>query len=726
MRRPIVLAAVLLALVQLQPVRLAGQAPALRGFPSDSLAAQRALEDKFRAVPDPARLREYMRAMTEEPHVAGRPGSKKVADYALAKFKSFGLEASIEEFEAYMPWPLERRLEMVAPVGRAMLIQEPPVASDPDSTDNDQTPTYNAYSADGDVTGEVVYVNYGVPADYEQLEKLGVSVKGKIVLSRYGGSWRGIKPKVAYEHGAIGCLIFSDPKDDGFFQGEVYPDGPYRPEFGVQRGSVMDMPIHTGDPLTPGWGSTAGGKKLPVSEAKTILKIPVMPIAWGDALPIFQAMRGPVAPESWRGGMPVTYRMGGGPLKMRLKLTHEWKSRPLYNVVVRIPGATLPDEWVMFGNHHDAWVNGADDPVSGAVSLMEVARGLGELVKGGWRPKRTIVLALWDGEEWGLLGSTEWAEAHRDELNGKGVVYINTDGTGKGWLNAGGSHSLQQFVTEVARDINDPRTGKPVLEVGRRKAIEGLPEAERAEAEKDPNIRIAPLGSGSDFTPFLQHLTVASLNLSFGGESPGGVYHSVYDSFEWYTRFSDTDFTYGRTLAQVTGTAVLRLSEAAVLPFRFSDMSDTLARYAADVQKLHAGKKDAPAIDFAPLTAAVAALSKASMAFEKAHAGVPAASAKALQTQEEALKVVNQLVFSSERRLGNEAGLPRRDWFRHQIYAPGFYTGYGVKTLPQIREGLEEGQWDEARQGVTKVAAAINALAAQVDRASAGLSRVGK
>ncbi len=726
MRRPLVLAAILLAVFQFDAPRLSGQTPALRGFSSEGLAAQRALEEKFRAVPDPARLREYMQAMSAEPHVAGRPGSRKVAEYALEKFRSFGLNAVIEEHEAYMPWPTERRLEMVAPTGRAMLIQEPPVAGDPDSTDNDQTPTFNAYSADGDVTGEVVYVNYGVPADYEQLEKLGVSVKGKIVLARYGGSWRGIKPKVAYEHGAIGCLIYSDPKDDGFFQGEVYPGGPYRPEFGVQRGSVMDMPIHTGDPLTPGWGASAGGKKLPVSEAKTILKIPVMPISWGDALPIFQAMRGPVAPEAWRGALPTTYRLGAGPATIRLRLQHDWRSRPLYNVIVRIPGATLPDEWVMFGNHHDAWVNGADDPISGAVSLMEVGRGLGELLKGGWRPKRTIVLALWDGEEWGLLGSTEWAEAHRDELNGKGVVYINTDGTGKGWLNAGGSHSLQQFVTEVARDVNDPRTGKPVLEVARQKAIAGLPEGERALAEKDPNIRIAPLGSGSDFTPFLQHLTVASLNLGFGGESSGGVYHSVYDSFEWYTRFSDGDFTYGRTLAQVTGTAVLRLSEASVLPFRFSDMSDTLARYVADVQKLHADNKNAPAIDFVPLTAAVAALSKASMAFEKAHAVVPAASAKALQTQEEALKVVNQLVFSSERRLGNDAGLPRRDWFRHQVYAPGYYTGYGVKTLPQIREGLEEGQWDEARQGVTKVAAAISALAAQVDRASAGLSRIGR
>ncbi len=602
---------------------LAGQATPIRGFSSDAASTQRALEERFRALPDAARLREYMKAMSAEPHVAGRPGSKVVAEYALEKFKSFGLDATIEVAEAYMPWPRERRLEMVQPTGRAMLIQEPPVPQDPDSLDEDQTPTYNAYSADGEVTGEVVYVNFGMPADYEELEKAGVSVKGKIVLARYGGGWRGIKPKVAWEHGAIGCLIYSDPKDDGFYQGDVFPVGPYRPEYGVQRGSVMDMPVHTGDPLTPGWGAEPGGRKLPVAEAKTILKIPVMPIAWGDAKPLLEAMRGPVAPEAWRGALPTTYRLGPGPAAVRLKLAFDWQNRPLYNVIVRIDGSTLPDEWVIFGNHHDAWVNGADDPISGAVSLMEVARGLGELMKTGWKPKRTIILALWDGEEWGLLGSTEWAEKHDAELRGKGVVYINTDGTGKGWLGAGGSHSLQQFISEVARDVNDPKTGKPVLELARRKAIDALPEAERAEAEKDPNIRIQPLGSGSDFTPFLQHLTVASLNLGFGGESPGGVYHSVYDSFEWYTKYSDGDFTFGRTLSQVTGTAVLRLSEAAVLPFRFSDMSDTLSRYVAEVQKLHAGKKDAPPIDFAPLTAAVSALSKASLAFEKAYGAVP-------------------------------------------------------------------------------------------------------
>jgi N-acetylated-alpha-linked acidic dipeptidase len=723
MRRSVALLPLLVVLFALAGMPAGGQAPGIRGFPEQALAEQRALEERFRAVPSPDRLREYMQAMSAEPHVAGRPGSLKVAEYALEKFKAFGLDAQIETHEAYMPWPTERRLDLVAPEGYTMTIHEPPVPSDPDSLDEDQTPIFNAYSADGDVTGEVVYVNYGVPADYEQLEKLGISVKGKIVLARYGGSWRGIKPKVAWEHGAIGCLIYSDPRDDGYFQGDVYPVGPYRPEFGAQRGSVMDMPVHPGDPLTPGYGSEPGGRKLEPADATTILKIPVMPISWGDALPIFKTMQGPVAPEAWRGALPITYKVGPGPAKVRLKLRFDWRSRPLYNVIARIEGTTFPDEWIVFGNHHDAWVNGADDPISGAVALMETARGLGELVRTGWKPKRTIVLALWDGEEWGLLGSTEWAEKHRDDLTGKGVVYINTDGTGKGWLGAGGSHALQQFITEVARDVNDPRTGKPLLEEARRRSILALPEASRAEAEKDPAWRIAPLGSGSDYTPFLQHLTLASLNLGFGGESPGGVYHSAYDSFTWYTTFSDTDFTYGRALSQVTGTAILRLSEAPVLPFRFSDTSETLSRYVAEIQKLHEGKPGAPPLDLGPVTGAIDRLARSAQRYEKAYASVPGASAAAMLTRTEALRVLNELVYSSERRLGNEKGLPRRSWFRHQIYAPGFYTGYGVKTLPQIREGIEEGQWDEAREGVANVSAAIGALAEQIDRATAALGR---
>ena len=506
-----------------------------------------------------------------------------------------------------MPWPTERLVEMVAPTRAAMAIKEPVLSEDPDSSDADTTPVFNAYSADGDATGEVVYVNYGMPADYEQLKELGVDVKGKVVLARYGGGWRGIKPKVAYEHGAVACLIYSDPRDDGYFQGDVYPVGAYRPEQGVQRGSVMDMPVHPGDPLTPGWAAEPGGKKLARESSATILKIPVLPISYGDALPLLKAMKGPVAPQEWRGALPMTYHVGPGPAQARVKLAFEWQNRPLHNVIVRIEGSTFPDEWIIFGNHHDAWVNGAEDPISGAMALMETARGLSELLKTGWRPKRTLILALWDGEEWGLLGSTEWAEKHAAELRDKAAVYINTDSSGKGWLSVGGSHGLQQFMTEVARDVMDPRTGKPVAEESRRRQVMSMPEAERAAREKDAALWLEPLGSGSDFTPFLQHLTLSALNVGFGGESNGGIYHSVYDTVNWYTKFSDGDFSYGRTLSQLTGTLLLRLADAPVLPFQFSDTADTLMRYVVELEKLAAEKKDSK-VDLAPVRAAVEAL----------------------------------------------------------------------------------------------------------------------
>lgn len=698
------------------------QSSAIRGFPADSTAAQRQREEQFRRVPDSARLKEYLTAMAGEPHVAGRPGSRRVAEYALEKFTSWGLDAKIETFEALMPWPTDRLVEMTAPTRVTMAIKEPALPSDPDSSDADHTPTFNAYSADGDVTGEVVYVNYGMPADYEKLEEMKISVTGKIVLARYGAGWRGIKPKVAWEHGAIGCLIYSDPRDDGYFQGDVYPEGPFRPEQGVQRGSVMDMPVHTGDPLSPGWASEPGGKKLAQADAATILKIPVLPISWGDALPLLKAMKGPVAPEEWRGALPLTYHVGPGPAEARIKLAFDWQSRPLHNVIVRIEGSTFPDEWIIFGNHHDAWVNGADDPTSGAVSLMETARGLSELLKTGWRPKRTLILALWDGEEWGLLGSTEWAEKHAAELREKAAVYINTDSTGKGWLNVGGSHGLQQFMTEVARDVMDPRTGKPVAEESRRRQVMGMPEAERAAREKDSALWLAPLGSGSDFTPFLQHLTLSALNVGFGGESPGGIYHSVYDTVTWYTKFSDGDFAYGRTLSQLTGTLLLRLADAPVLPFQFTDTAATLMRYVAELEKLSAERKDAK-VNIAPVRAAVESLGKAGQAFEQAYARVDRAQSTALVGRAE-LRALNTLLLQSERKLGNSDGLPRRDWFKHQIYAPGFYTGYGVKTMPQIREGLEERRYDEAQGGVRTVSAAVNALAAQVQQAAQALEKV--
>jgi len=700
------------------------QAPVIRGFPSDAVAAERQREEQFRKVPDSARLKEYMMAMAGEPHVAGRPGSRRVAEYALGQFKSWGLDAKIESFEALMPWPSERVLEMVAPARTALTITEPVLAEDPDSNDADLTPTFNAYSADGDATGEVVYVNYGMPADYDRLEKMGISVKGKIVLARYGGGWRGIKPKVAYEHGAVGCLIYSDPRDDGYFQGDVYPAGPFRPEQGVQRGSVMDMPVHPGDPLSPGWASEPGAKKLAQADSATILEIPVMPISYGDALPLLKAMTGPVAPQEWRGALPVTYHVGPGPAQVHLKLAFDWQNRPLHNVIVRIEGSTFPDEWIIFGNHHDAWVNGADDPISGAVALMETGRGLAELLKTGWRPKRTIILALWDGEEWGLLGSTEWAEKHAAELRDKAAVYINSDSSGKGWLNVGGSHGLQQLMTEVAREVMDPRTGQPVAEESRRRQVMNVPEGDKAVREKDLGLWLEPLGSGSDFTPFLQHLTLSSLNVGFGGESSGGIYHSAYDSVAWYTKFSDGEFLYGRTLAQLTGTLLLRLSDAAVLPFQFTDTADTLMRYVVELEKLAADKKDAK-VNLAPVRAAVDALRQAGQDYEQAYARVDRAPSAALLGRQE-LRAVNKLLLQSERKLGNGDGLPRRDWFKHQIYAPGFYTGYGVKTMPQIREGLEENRFDEAQGGVRTVSAAVNALASHVQEAAAALQKAAR
>jgi len=693
------------------------QSQPIRGFPDDAVAAQRQREEQFRKIPDAARLKEYMEAMAGEPHVAGQPSSKKVADYALAKFKSFGLDAKLEEFEAMMPWPIETTVEVVAPEKYVLRVKEPVLPEDPDS--GDQTPLYNAYSSDGNVTAEVVYVNYGMPADYERLKELGVDVKGKIVIARYGAGWRGIKPKVAYEHGAVGCLIYSDPRDDGYYAGDVYPAGPYRPEYGAQRGSVMDMPIRAGDPLTPGYGSEPGGKKIRVEDAETILKIPVLPISYGDATPILRQLKGKVVPNEWKGALPFTYHVGPGPAQVHMNLRFEWKNRPLYNVVARIPGTTRANEWIIFGNHHDAWVSGADDPISGAVSLMETARGLGELLKTGWRPARTIVLALWDGEEWGLLGSTEWAEKHDAELKQKAAVYINTDGTGKGWLNTGGSHGLQQFMNEVAKDINDPRTGKPVFDEARRRAVLGEPEADRKAAEADPSLRLSPLGSGSDFTPFLQHLTLSALNFGFGGESPGGVYHSAYDTIKWYQTYSDGDYSYGRTLSQLTGTLVLRLAEAPVLPFQFTDTADTLMRYVVELEKLAESKKDSK-VDMKMVRNAVESLRESAQAFEKAYAGVGKANTQTLLARKE-LQDLNRLLLTSEQKLGNTEGLPRRDWFKHQIYAPGFYTGYGVKTMPQIREGLEEGRFTEAQGGVRTVSAAVNALSAQVNAAAKAL-----
>ena len=500
-----------------------GPAPALGGYSDEAARLEREWEAKFQAIPSPENLREYNRRMSARPHHVGSAYDKDNAEWILAKFKEWGLDAQIETFEVLFPTPKERAVELVEPTKFVAKLQEPTVPVDPTSSQHDeQLPTYNAYSADGDVTGPLVYVNYGVPEDYEKLERLGVSVKGAIVISRYGASWRGIKPKVAAEHGAIGCLIYSDPKDDGYYEGEVFPAGAYRPPDGVQRGSVMDMVIHPGDPLTPAVGATKDAKRLPLSEVKVFTKIPTLPISYGDAQPLLAALKGPVAPAEWRGALPITYRLGPGPAKVHLKVKANWDSKTIYNVIVKIPGAVYPDEWIVRGNHHDAWVYGADDPVSAMAAEMEEARGFAALLKQGWKPKRTIIYCAWDGEEEGLLGSTEWAEAHADELRQHAVAYLNTDANGRGYFYAGGSHTLEKFINGVARDITDPEKQIPVW---KRRQLQRIAEAEspeeRAEARTRPDWRIGALGSGSDYTAFIDHLGVASLNLGYGGEDDG-------------------------------------------------------------------------------------------------------------------------------------------------------------------------------------------------------------
>ena len=691
----------------------------LRGYTQSSAATEVDWETKFRAIPSPDNMREYMNRLAAEPHHLGSAYDRQNAEYIRDKFKSWGLDASIEEFEVLFPTPKERVLEMIEPTRFKAVLKEPAVAEDPDSSDENQLPTYNAYSCDGDVTGQLVYVNYGVPSDYEELAKLGVDVKGKIAIARYGGSWRGIKPKVAAEHGAIGCIIYSDPRDDGYFQGDVFPVGPYRPEQGVQRGSVMDSPIHPGDPLTPGWGAVKGARRIPREESEVITKIPVLPVSYGDALPMLKAMTGPVAPEAWRGALPLTYHVGPGPARVHLKVSFEWSVTPLYDVIGKIEGSTTPDQWVILGNHHDGWVNGADDPTSGMVTVMEAAHGFGDLLKQGWKPARTVVVCAWDGEEEGLLGSTEWVETHAEELKQKAVLYVNSDSNGKGQMRAGGSHSLERLVNEAARDVQQPRRKGSVLEAARdRRSRQARTDEDTRQAATRQDLAIGALGSGSDYTPFLQHLGIASLNTGFGGEDGGGVYHSIYDSIYWYTKFSDgATFEHGRALAQLNGTIVMRVADAEVLPFEFGNLAETIGRYVSEIDKLP--KKDAPAqgspaIDLAPLSTAVHSLGESARRYEVA---LTKATTRGFGNVKD-LRALNTLLYQSERKLTNEQGLPQRPWFVHVLYAPGFYTGYGVKTIPGVRESIEQRQWKNIPGQVKNAAAAIESMAAQVDAAA--------
>ncbi len=710
--------ALLLAAVLAVPLAAQQPLPPIRGFPRDALAAEVRLEQTLRAVPNRDTLRAQMRDLSAIPHEAGTERSRAVAERILARFKAFGLDAHIETFEALMPRPVTRTVELVGPERFVAQLKEPALPDDPTSGQTDQLPTFNAYSPDGDVTGELVYVNYGIPEDYHVLDSLGISVKGKIVIARYGNSWRGIKPKVAAEHGAIGCLIYSDPRDDGFFEDDIYPKGPMRPWQGVQRGSVMDMPIHPGDPLSPGWASVAGGRRLTLAEATTIEKIPVLPISYGDAMPLLRNLSGPVAPERWRGALPITYHIGGGPARVHLAVSFDWKTRPLYDVIATIRGSTDPDQWVIYGNHHDAWVNGANDPIAGQVALDETARSLGALLKTGWRPARTIILAAWDGEEWGLLGSTEWAEGHAAELADKAVTYYNSDTNDRGWFGASGSHALQAFFEQVARDITDPVTGKSALD-----AAQGHDRARRSrDSTADTAFSIAALGSGSDYSTFIDHLGIASADVRYGGETHDGIYHSIYDSWTFYGRFLDTSYAYGVAEAQTMGTALVRMADAPVLPFEFRAAARTYRRYADEVEKLAQKNDTTKGLDLSAVRGALGRLDSAAARYEAAIGPLENTPAETLRRRHAALAPINHQIAQTERALTDSAGLPNRPWYAHLIYAPGFYTGYGVKTLPGIREAVEQRRPAEAQAQAARVAAALDRLAAAVDRASTALA----
>jgi N-acetylated-alpha-linked acidic dipeptidase len=724
-------------------------------FISAQSSSPGSVDERFREITQAANIRSYMQRLSARPHHVGSPYAKDNAEWMLARFKEWGWDASIERFDVLFPTPKERVLELVEPTKFTAKLDEPVVSVDPTSGQkSEQLPSYNAYSIDGDVTAPLVYANYGRVEDYERLERMGVSTRGAIVLVRYGQIFRGVKAKIAFEHGASGCLIFSDPKDDGFAAGPVFPNGPMRPGDGVQRGSVSDLGSAAGDPLTIGIGAVPGARRTSIAESPIITKIPVLPISYGDAQPLLAAMGGPMAPEAWRGALPIPYRLGPGPAKAHLKVAFNWDTRPLYDVIAKIPGATFPDEWIIRGNHHDAWVNGANDPVSGMAPELEEARALGELRKRGWSPKRTIVYASWDGEEPGLLGSTEWVETHEKELREHAVAYINTDGNGRGFLNASGSHSLERFVNGVARDIPDPETGVSVWK--RRQAslvARGTPE-DRKEARERPDLRIGALGSGSDYTPFIQHAGVASINISFGDEDEDGIYHSIYDDFYFYTRFLDTDFAYGRAMAQTVGTAVIRLADADVVPIEFTSLAETVQKYGHELKELLSRKQDdirernrqiadgvfaamrdpkhpmpapqaeavPPAINFAPFDNAASALSESAHRYDRALG----ASRAALVANAAALGALNAKLRQAELQLVDDAGLPRRAWYRHLIYAPGFYTGYGVKTVPGVREGIEQGRYDEAEAEAVRASRALMRLAALIDRASADLEALAK
>jgi len=727
---------------------VANAAEVIRGFTDENSDNQYALEAELDKRINIQNMDDWMKYMTSKPHATGQPFDKEVAEFIASKFEEWGYETEIETYNVLMPTPKVRVVELVEPVKWSASLKEDAVADDPTSDQADRLPIYHSFSPDGDVTAEVVFVNQGLRADYEDLERRGIDVKGKIILAKYGGSWRGIKPKMAEEKGAIGALIYSDPADDGYTQGDVYPKGAWKHPTGAQRGSIMDLPTRPGDPLTPYVGATKDAERIDLEDVEIFVGIPTLPISYQDAQPILEALEGPVAPPRWRGGLPITYHMGPGPAKLHLKLEFNWDVVPTYNVIAKMKGSEFPDQWVIRGNHHDAWVHGAADPISGLVVEMEEARIIAEYAaETGWRPKRTIVFAAWGAEEQGLMGSVEWVENHAKELSEKAVAYINTDGNGAGFLGAGGSHTLEHFFDQIAHDVKDPIQGMSAAERVRSRNLMSSNPVVKARAEKSSHYYLSALGSGSDYSGFFQHLGIPSMNIGYGGEFGGGSYHTNYDSYHYYTKFRDPGLHYTKALGSVTGRVTTRLANADVLPFQFGNFARTVSEYADEMvtameqtrseverhnmlvrdghYKAAANIREAfqeptvreevPYINLSPMQNSVDRLQISAAAFDKAY---KAMGANGFKLRRNDVDKLDQLMFQIEAKLTRPEGLPRRPWYRHHVYAPGYYTGYGVKTLPGVREGIEEYKWGETQEQMVKLAEVLNAYCDQLDQAT--------
>jgi N-acetylated-alpha-linked acidic dipeptidase len=685
---------------------------AIPGF-RDSVAEQ-ALEKRFMAVPDAKLAEEHLRILTSAPHIAGSPEDKATADYVAKKFRDAGLDTEIVEYKVWFNYPQEISVDLTAPEGVHMHGPRPEhVEGDPFQDDPRVVQAYNAMSPSGDVEADVVYANYGSPADFDKLKSLNVDVRGKVVIVRYGQNFRGVKAFVAQERGAAGVIIYSDPKDDGYYRGDAYPKGPWRPASGVQRGSIGYMFQFAGDPTTPGVASTPSlpdSKRVTPAQSEQLAKIPVTPLSYADASPILENLAGPASPREWQGALPFTYHVGPGPAKVKIHLKQDYQYRTIWDVIGKVPGTASPDEWVVAGNHRDAWVYGAVDPNSGTAAMLETVHGIGELLKSGWKPRRTIVIGSWDAEEEGLIGSTEWGEDHAQQL-ANADSYFNMDvGVSGPKFEASAVPSLKQFIREIARAVPSPagttvyeewkKTGKPENQPSHQT---GDNSSDRPAAQVSSDVPVGDLGSGSDYTVFLQHLGVPSSDVRSIGDY--GVYHSVFDNFAWFKKFGDPDFRYEQQMSRVYGLEILRMAEADVLPYNYENYGKEVTFYieaARQKAKNHFGDK---APDFA-------------VALDGAR-HLQEAGAKLLQKQRKFsgdLGRLNAALRNAERALLIPEGLPNRPWYHHAIYAPGQYTGYAAVVIPGVNEAIDSDNLQRTEQQIRALAASLNRCAISLEQ----------